>query len=229
MQQQIQDVNELRDLLINTEDINELRIRIDTLESTIEENQAVFNNTGEVVKMIENVNDKVNDLTEGNTNVEISYDSNILRPGDGIYLDRRTPNRVSVQNTNQNYNISNTSILNVLENNVIELGTFANYIRHENDEEAITLVRDLEIFIDDSKVRWKKGQTVKLVFADEFIPGIYDIKIKTDALNIASEGIYGITIGVVNELDFQSSNNRPIFELVCIDENSLKFKVDKIR
>ena len=81
--------------------------------------------------MVENVNDKVNDLSTGSSNIEVTYNADVLKQGSGIKLDKRTPNRVKVENTNQSYNISNNSITNVFDNNVIELSEFDNYIRHE--------------------------------------------------------------------------------------------------
>jgi hypothetical protein len=229
LEQLSQDVDGLKDLLINSEDQNELNLRLSNLETSISENQAIFNNTGELMKMIENNQKKIDDIVNGDSNIEISYNADIIRPGAGMRLNRRIPNRVVVENTNQAYNISNTSITNVFDSNVIELSQFSNYVRHENGGNSITLTRDLEIFIDDSIYPWKKGQTVRLVFGDELFPSIYDIKIKTDATNKVNSGVYGVTVGIVNDLDFSTSSNSPIFDIVCIDSENLVFKIDKIR
>lgn len=229
MDQLNQDVNELKDLLINTEDQRELNIRISNLETSIQENQAIFNNTGELTRMIENVNDKVVDITSGNSNIEVTYNTDVLKQGSGIKLDKRTPNRVKVVNTNQTYNISNDSITNVFTNNVIKLSEYDNYIRHENGGSTIVLIRDLDIFIDDSENAWKKGQTLRLVINDPIDLDIYDIKIKTDPLNRANNGEYGTIVGVLNDLDFSGSGNTPIFEIVCVDSDNLDFRIDKIR
>jgi hypothetical protein len=125
-----QDVNELKDLMINTEDKNELTLRIENIETSLEENQAIFSNTGDLVKMIENNNEKIDSIINGESNIEVSYNTDVIRPGSGISLDRRTPNRLKVQNTNQEYNISNSSITNIFDNNFIELSEFTNYVRH---------------------------------------------------------------------------------------------------
>lgn len=224
-----QDINNLKDLMINSEDKIEIGLRIDNLETSLEANQAIFNNTGEINNMIENVNGKLDSIINGTENIEVSYDSSIIRPGDGISLDRRTPNRLKIINLNQEYNISNSSIINIFSNNVINLSTFSNYIRHENNNTPIILTRDLEIFIDDSDNTWKKGQMIRIVFEDEIVPDIYNIKIKTDALNILNNGVYGVTIGLLNDLDFTPSNNTPIFEIICVNSDTLSFKIDKLR
>ncbi len=229
LDQLAQDVNNLKDLMINSEDTNELTIRIENIETSILENQAIFNNTGELTKMIENNNQKIDSIINGSTNVEISYNADIIRSGSGISLNRKTPNRLKVENNNQKYNISNNSISNIFSNNIIELGEFTNYVRHENSSSSITLTRDLEIFIEDTNVNWKKGQVLRVVFADELIPDVYDIKLKTDAGNLTNAGVYGVTIGILTDLDFTPSDNKPIFEITCIDSTSLDFKIDKIR
>lgn len=229
MDQLAQDVNNLKDLMINTPDINDINGRIDILEQSLIENQAIFSSTGEITRMIENVSDRVNDIVNGDANIEISYNTDVLKAGSGINLDKRTSNRVKVTNTNQAFNISNNPVLNVFDNNVLMLSEFNNYARHENGGDPIILIRDFELFIDDSNASWKKGQSFRLVFHDEFNPDIYNIKIKTDALNITNNGVYGKTIGILNDLDFNTSNNSPIFEIVCINPESLDFKIDKIR
>jgi hypothetical protein len=229
MDQLTQDVTELKDLLVNTEDSREIGLRLDIMEKSLEENQAIFNNTGEMTRMIENVSDRVNDITDGNANIEISYNTDVLKAGLGVKLDKRTQNRVKIENVVQDYNISNNSVTNIFLNNVIPLSTYANYVRHEDSGNTIILIRDLEVFIDDSDIEWKKGQSFKLVIEDELIPDVYDIKIKTDALNRSNNGIYGVTIGLLNDLDFTPSGNKPIFEIVCINAETLEFKIDKIR
>jgi hypothetical protein len=100
---------------------------------------------------------------------------------------------------------------------------------HQNAGSQIVLIKDLQIFINDSVSSWKKGQVLRLVFDDELVPSIYDIKIYTDALNKANSGTYGVGIGVLNELDFTPSLNKPIFDIICLDETLLNFRIDKIR
>ena len=70
---------------------------------------------------------------------------------------------------------------------------------------------------------------MRIVFSDELDVDIYDIKIKTDVLNKLNNGVYGKTIGILNDLDFSGADNKPIFEIVCINSELLQFKIDKIR
>jgi hypothetical protein len=68
-----------------------------------------------------------------------------------------------------------------------------------------------------------------LVFQDPLNLDIFDVKIKTDALNKTNSGAYGVLISILNDLDFSSSDGSPIFDIICMNETSLEFKIDKIR
>lgn len=224
-----QEVTTLKDLLLNTSDTAELSARLSTIETSLAANNAIFDNTKAIVNMISNVNTKVESITTGDSNVTISYDLNLVRPNHGIAVNRNIPNRISIENINQEYNISNNSITNLFLNNIIELSRFTNYIVHSNPGNSILLVNDLQLFIDDSIVSWKKGQVMRLVFDEEIITDVFDIKIYTDKLNIMNAGSYGVQIASLNDLDFTPSLNKPIFDIICINDNQLAFRVDKIR
>lgn len=229
LEQLRQDVEGLKDLLLNTEDQNELALRVSALETSLAANSALFDNTNSVMAMVTNLNEKVDSIITGQSNVIVSYDTDAVRPGEGITIDRRTPNRIRIINTNQQYNISNSSLTNLFTNNVIELSTFTNYVAHQNGGTEIVLTRDLQIFINDTNTSWKKGQCLRLVFEDELVPDVYDVKIYTDATNKTNNGVYGVNIAILNDLDFTPSSNQPIFDIICLDETLLTFKIDKIR
>jgi hypothetical protein len=179
--------------------------------------------------MINNVNSKVESIINNDSNVTVSYDLDVVRPNSGIAVNRNIPNRISIENINQQYNISNNSITNVFSNNIITLSKFSNYIVHANQGNSIVLTSDLQIFINDLAVSWKKGQVLRLVFDDEIIPEIFDIKVYTDKKNIMNSGEYGVQIASFNDLDFTPSLNKPIFDIICINDTQLAFRVDKIR
>jgi hypothetical protein len=224
-----QQVNSLKDLLINSVDSSEILTRVANLETSLIANQAIFSNTGELVAMIDNTNTKINSIIAGDSNIVVSYDLDGIRPGEGISIDRTTPNRVRIVNTNQQYNIANGSLTNIVTGSTLTLGTFTNYFVHQNSGTPTILTSDLSLYIDDTTITWKKGQVLRLVLEDEIIPGIYDLKIYTDALNRNNTGTYGVAIGVFNDLDFTPSLNKPIFDIICLDDTTFTFRVDKIR
>ncbi|CAB4175720.1 hypothetical protein UFOVP972_332 [uncultured Caudovirales phage] len=224
-----QQVNSLKDLLVNSVDSSEILTRVSNLETSLIANQAIFSNTGELVTMINNTNSKINSIIAGDSNIVVSYDLDGIKPGDGIFIDRSTPNRAKVVNTNQQYNIANGSLTNIVTGSTLTLGTFTNYFVHQNSTTPTILTSDLSIFIDDTTINWKKGQVLRLVIEDEIIPGTFDFKIYTDALNKNNTGIYGVAIGLFNDLDFTPSLNKPIFDVICLDNINFTFRVDKIR
>jgi hypothetical protein len=224
-----QQVNKIKDLLINTIDSGEILTRVSNLETSLIANQAIFGNTNDLVTMIENTNTKINSIIAGDTNITVSYDLDGIRPGEGIIIDRSTPNRVRIVNTNQQYNISNGSLTNITIGNTLTLSNFTNYFVHQNSGTPIILTSDLTIYIEDNLITWKKGQVLRLVIEDEIIPETFDIKIYTDALNRHNTGVYGVNIGLFNDLDFTPSLNKPIFDIICLDDVNFTFRVDKIR
>jgi hypothetical protein len=222
------EVDNLKDLLLNQEDLNELGIRVSNLETSLTANQALFNNTNAVVEMIESVNGRVNDIISGNTSIEVSYNLDVIKAGPGITLDKSIPNRLKIINSNQEYNIENNSITNVFTNNNIKLGKYTNYIKHENGGLGISLSKDLELFINDTDTSWSKGQSLELLFEDSLDVNIYSVKIYTDATNKIGLGPFGKNIINLTDIDFEP-DDRPILKITCIDDALLQFKVDKIR
>lgn len=222
------EVDGLRDLLLNQEDLNELGIRVTNLETSLNANQALFDNTNSVMQMIQSVNSRVNDILAGNTSIEVSYNLDAIKAGPGITLDKSIPNRVKIINSNQGYNIENNSVSNLFTNNNIRLGKYSNYIKHENAGLGITLTRDLELYIDDTDNSWSKGQTLDLIFEDSIDLSIYTLKIYTDALSKIGLGPFGKNIINFNDIDFEP-NDTPIFRITCTDETALNFEIDKIR
>jgi hypothetical protein len=244
-----QEVTDIKDLMLSATDYTEISARISNLETSLIANQAIFSNTGDIVAMIDNTNQKINSIIAGDTNIVISYDLDSIRPGEGISIDRSTPNRVRIVNMNQEYNIANGSLTNIVTNNTLTLGNFTNYFVHQNSGIPTILSSNLSIYIDDSTITWKKGQVLRLVIEDEIILGINSFRIYTDALNRHNTGTYGVLVGIFTDLEFNptySSTNsdvnnlaqainastpthRPIFDIICLDEVNFVFRVDKIR
>ena len=218
----------LNNKLINSEDKTELSLRISDLETSLSANQAIFDNTSALMGLIESLNDRVDSIIMGTTNAVVTYDLNVVRPGEGIVIDRTTPGRIRVVNSSQNYNISNSSLINIIDNPTLSLSNFTNYYRHQNSTIPITLAEDAVLYIDDTQYAWKKGQTLKLVISDEIELGVYNLTIKTDAINRKNSGVYGKTIGVLSSTDF-GTGGTPIFELICVNDETYSFVIDKIR
>jgi hypothetical protein len=151
-------------------------------------------------------------------------------------LDRTTPIQVIVANASHDFNLYTTlGFVTFTQNgdNIINLLTYSNYYKHINNSTPLTLTGDLTIKINDGTINWKNGQRFRLSFGDKIYPGNYIIKILTNALGkypIANPttSAYSTIIISLNENIFALHDYEPVFDIVCIDENNLKFQVDVI-
>jgi hypothetical protein len=91
----------------------------------------------------------------------------------------------------------------------------------------------MTIRLNDTNVKWKKGQRFRLSFGDNVYPQSSIISIVTDAqglypLSSPSGGIYSTTIVVLDDSVFSEWGYKPVFDIVCIDDEDLIFQVDVI-
>lgn len=221
------------DTLINSTSIDELALRVGVLETSLEENSAIFENTDSIMGLITKQSREFNDLVENRTSVEVAYNLDAIKvfPKSGLSA-RKYSNRLWLENINQEFNIAPGSIYNITD--VINNGTklllvpYKNYFRHENATVPVIMTDDLNLYIDDT-AGWKTGQTAELVFADPVVLTTNDIKIYTDAKNILQQSsAYSKLITILDSTLFTPSANTPIFRIVCMNEITLDFRVDKI-
>jgi hypothetical protein len=209
--------------------------RIESIEQTLAANQALFNNTQSIMQLIDQNYDLVRSILNNQTSVEISYDLDLVKQGDGIIVDRSVPNQLSVINAVQDFNISNTLSKGTLTQsglNEIPLIAYSNYFKHVNNSTPLTLTGDLTIRLkDSSNARWKSGQRFRISFGDQVYPGNFIINILTNAdglypLSNPTAVSYSTLIVSLDNNAFSGYDYMPVFEIVCIDEKNLKFQVD---
>jgi hypothetical protein len=252
-----QRIQTLENFTFTQQQLTDIAQRLSDLETSLNNAKLAFASSTTLIDLINVNADNINQILSGNLSVNLTYNTNVLQQGDGIMLDRSVPNQVTVLNKNQVYNnfavCSNAAILSNPQrslvsiagnginpndpnnNNVITLGKYANYFRqvstgHTNiDTQTGVEVFDdnLTINIDDNPITWKKGQTFRIVFADEIDLNGYTIYIKTDSTNKFGQGIFGKIIGSITPGMIMSS--RPILEIICTDENIYTFNIDIIR
>jgi predicted component of type VI protein secretion system len=117
--------------------------------------------------------------------------------------------------------------------NIINLLDFSNYYKHVNNSTPLTLTGDLTIRINDGVINWKNGQRFRLSFGDKIYPGSYIIRVLTNSLgkypiSNPTTSPYSTTIISFDDDIFASHEYEPVFDIVCIDANNLKFQVDVI-
>jgi len=181
--------------------------------------------------------DEIQSLANGNVSSTLQYNTDVLRAGPGISLNKNTPNQVRVDQVTQQYifmipfdeNGNEITSTNPLDLNVISpkvytsLNTFTNMLRVSTVNAA---GGDLLIYIDDSDIQWKTGQVVKLTFNNTLDISSKNIRIYTDSLNRLNQGVYGVTIGVIPNNEISS---KPIIELICTEQGVLNFVYDIIK
>jgi hypothetical protein len=231
-----EEINYLKDLIINTDDSTEIKARLDVLEASLQANQALFDNTQDILSLIENNSDMIDNILQNQTSINMSYNLDLLKDGDGTSVDRSTPNILKVNVTQQDYNISGNSLftINPVAGNTIPLSIYTNYLKHKNNGISITANNDIVIKIDDSINKWQKGQVLRLVIGDDIDLGNYSLVILTDALGefpkSAPSGVpYSSVVAGFLNIQFSGSGYKPIFDIVCIDDKNLIFEVDQIK
>ena len=167
--------------------------------------------------------------------IEIAYNTDVVKSGKGIGVDRLVNNQLIINNETPDYNFEITPVIDISTNNIIKLVPFTNYYRHEKSGASHTLTGNATIKIDDGATPWKKGQVLRLVFADPVILNGYTITVATDVLarsaNLDFSSViqaYNTKVGMLTDYGW-SSDNRPIFEIICTDSLNLDFKIDRIR
>lgn len=222
---------EVEDLVLNTSDVNEINLRLDNLEENFLANQALFNNTSDVMALIEKNSDELNQILNGQTSIEVSYNLNAIASGAGITVDRSIPNKVSIINNVQSYTINQTVPYfgDLSAGGTITLQPFSNYYRHSVNGAILTANNDLYVKIDDSSTKWTRGQVLRLVFDDVLDMQAYSIIFQTDKLGTFGNGSYGVFMGSVSGAEFDIASDRPIFDIMCVDEINMVFIIDQLR
>lgn len=231
-------VTTLEDLVVTMDDNTSLSARIKTLEDAMVANQSLFKNTQDILGLIERNYSMIQNILNGTTNIKLSYDLDLIKSGSGINVDRSIPNRLILNNSVQGYSLPEENgynfTINPTSGNTLVLNPFNNYYKHKNFGLTITLNSDLVFKIDDTNNHWKKGQSFRIVFDDKLVLNGNNLLIYTDARGaypLSSPGgvTYGTLVGGFTQTSFNSSDNKPIFDIVCVDEKNLVFEIDQIR
>ena len=219
------DVNSLKSLMINDTNSQELLLRIQNLEKSYLANQALFNNTNNVMGMVQQLYDMYNNILNNNTALTVNYN-----------FDPMTLNNMVVLNQEYNFRSSLTANIGniVALTSPISLVKYTNYYRHAlysgSTPVDISLSQDVTVYIDDTAYGWKTGQAFDISFATRINTGSFSIYFKTDALNKMNNGSYGTSVLTMDATYFNSTNDyMPIVRIICVDQQTLTFVVDKIR
>jgi hypothetical protein len=231
----------IEDLTLTSNDTSTILARLTELETALEDAALNYANSSSILDMITSVNNRLNQVINGQIPSEIQYNTDVLSGGDGTTIDKSTPNNIKIINTNYGYTLNDVfeyDFISSITGNVIDSSNvfnatltaskglitrvkpYENMVRVYTDQG--TLSGDMNIYLDDSINVWKKGQTIKFSFKN-LLPtlGTNKINIYTDKQNA---WVLKTTIDVSLLL-----SNKPYFELICVDETNKTFELEIIR
>ena len=230
-------VSSLENLVLSSETTFNIDRRIANLENALAANQALFNNTQAVMGLINQNYELIRSIVNNETSVEISYNLNLIKQGQGVIVDRSVPNQLTISNDTQDYHIGERNGTITLQNfspNVVVLETFGNYVKHINNGTPITLSSDLVIRIDDyTRANWRQGQVMRFSFGDQIIPGDFNVSFLTNAVGKYPLGNptnvpYSTLIISLTNSEFSLYDYKPVIDIVCIDPINLIYQVDQV-
>jgi hypothetical protein len=233
-------VNELENSVYTSENVTELKIRVDELEAQLQNANLALSDSTAIIDLIAKNSDDIQAIVSGNIPVNLQYNTDVLRAGDGILIDKSVPNKIKITNQNQKYIlnqiyeedtfetiIDSSNPLDLNQSNIssyIKLKLFTNMVRLNVQNSALSNVK---IYIDDQGIRFKEGQVVRFVFDTQLAINSKNIIFYTDKLNKYGLGALNKVIGTIPAVDLIGT--KPIIELTCLDEVNYIFAVDVLR
>lgn len=232
-----QKVQSLENQIGNVSDVTSLQAQINSVQTQLDNANLAFANDTVLLDLIAKNSDEIQSLANGNVPITLQYNTDVIRQGSGITVDTNVPNLVTISLTNQQYNLmvpfnedeieittSNPLNLNQARPQVFaDLRSFTNMLRLDTVNEA---GGDLNIYIDDTSIQWKTGQTLRLTFNNNLNIGSRNIRVWTDAPSRLNNGSFGMSMGVIANADI---TERPIIEFICTEQGVLSFVYDIIK
>jgi hypothetical protein len=233
-------IDSLQNLVFNSTNLDSLDSRLKILESQVSNAGAALANSSTLIDLISRNYTEIQNIYNNKTSVAVSYNTNVIKNGKGILIDKSTPNSVIISNIEQSYTVNSSSLVKVTTDFTStpsawtyfpKLQPFGNYMKIDNNVN-LTLDRDINIYIDDSSENWNAGQTYKLVIdhqypMDMYTGGSFDLVLYTDSTDKLNTGqTYSKEIARITSADFYSNGGSPKIEILCIDPSNYTFTFD---
>jgi hypothetical protein len=251
-------IDTLESFLFTQAQLDEFSRRISSLEKNLNNAKLSFSDSTTLLDLINKNADNLNQILSGNLSVDLSYNTNVLRQGDGLFFDRSVPNQLTINNKVQEYNsfsLCNNNVdtnnnpkgsllstfdngLNIGatgDNNILSLGPYTNYYRNVTDNHPnIDLNTGIEDFQDDMYININDFNYSWKVGQTFRI--VFDNPINLNGFSIFirtdSKNKFGngaYEVYIGTITPSQIMSNKPIIEIICTDENLYKFNIDIIR
>ena len=214
-----------------------LQAQITNLQTQINNASLAFASSTTLLDLIAKNSDEIQALANGTVSTTLQYNTAVVRQGTGITINTNTPNQIQVSNNVQAYNlivpldnaavqitVANPLNLNVVAPQVFtELGTYTNMLRLDTINQA---AGSLDIYIDDTDIQWRTGQTMRLTFNNVPLMGSQNIRLYTDAPSRLHTGAYGKLAATITNVDISTL---PIIDLICTEQGVLTFVYDIVK
>lgn len=214
---------------------------MNSLKTYVENNVTMFDTNKELLKMIEKNAEKINDIFNNKTPIELTYNMDVFEKGSGISIDKTARDKIKIVNENQCFNIGAKPIVTLTSDAhsdkskyvyETQLREYDNYLRI-NDKDVLGLGsyfetdRDIVIKINDTTIKWQTGQRFRVSFEygislDNTNGPKYTFRIHSgkDADRYTKE------IAILTADVFSEHGYKPIIEVICLDADTLEFAVD---
>jgi hypothetical protein len=236
-------LDNLENVILTSSQLQNLNTRMDEIEEDVQNASLNLKSPSSLLELITSVNGRVNDVISGTIPTSVQYNTDVIKQGAGVLLEKSNQ-KLKLTNTGGVYSmselfsidlvskvISPTEITSATPFNPVtasvngiwaRLKNFENLLRINIDSGDIPSGSNLNIYLDDSVVSFKKGQVVKLSFKTE-LPNMSGktIRVWTDKIGgwVMKHEISGA----------QLLSNKPYIELICIDETNKTLESDIIR
>ncbi len=240
-------MDRVEQLYFSQESLRDVVTRLSALESALNNARGSMNSSTTLLDLVNKVSDNLQAILEGRTPLSVQLSLDAVKDGPQVKFDRSVRNQLKPTLSLQPYamtvcgntggslstGFSNGRDRTSLGNgNVLVLAEFSNYFKQRNtNADPMTgvesFVDDLYVNVDDSAVRWKRGQVLKLVFEGPVDPAGHNVVIWTDSANVLGGGSYARMVGTV--YSHQLTGSSPIIEVVCTDESLYEFDINVLR
>jgi len=241
----VERLDSIENIVSSTEDTTALSQKVQVLEDDFQSSSLQLADSNSLLELITKAHAKINSLIDGTIPVELQYNTDVIFAGKGTEVDKTIPNKIKIDSTVDGYTLNSPYLWNIAARTIAtKLSTtvqfdagvagngsskFAIWSRLEEFSNRLSLKglfssepeSDLNIYIDDSLVSWKNGQTFKITF-DEINMSGNNIKFWTNSVGGFDQLIFNVD-------STQLITNKPYIELVCIDYTNYQFEADILR
>ena len=224
-------VNDIETFLTTISDYNNLVEAVNDLTQTVENANMAFADRNTLIELIARNWDAINSIVNGTANVELQYNTDVVRAGYNVDIDTNTPNVIKVNSKNFGYAIGKTTLSDGSVTDIDNPIDLTGSTRGDNDvnfhlNPSTNMVRiytdpstpaafDIVINALDTITTWKTGQNIRVVFPNLTAVRLngYNIVFRTNFINGTNSN--SVVSVIVRPEDL--IGDRPIIEFTCTD------------